>query len=150
MGRFLHFLETYHAGFTRKMYGKENHADVYKDPSHKELHASSHDGNTLAWLHHSHMYSFNPHHTRHYDVKPHIGINHHDKHEGIALDIHHHKKEAHVTVTDSTKNSKWHHNPDLKKHIENHPQLKKHFKKVHVNYYDEDIHGPWHEMKHGA
>lgn len=149
MGKFKQFIsEVYHVGFTRRMYGKENHADVYKNPTHKELHTTTNnDGNTLAWLHHEHMYSFHPQQTRHLDTKEHAGINPHDSHhEGISLDIHHDKKEAHVMVTDSTK-GKWRHNPDIKHHIQSHPELKKHFKKIHVSYHDEDIHGDWHKMK---
>jgi len=50
-------------------------------------------------------------------------------------------------VTDSSKRTKWYHNPEVAEVIRNYPYLNKMWDDIEVDYYDSDIVGDWEEMK---
>jgi hypothetical protein len=136
--------EAFHAAFKTKYgQGEGKTTEVHKNPTRKEIHGSTQYDDVGGFLHHNDLYTFNRMHSLHHEVRDHIGADHHH----LPVVISHRGKEAHVQVTDNSRHSKWHHNPDTEHYIRNHPQIKKHFKDVSVSYYDEDIHGNWSHMK---
>lgn len=54
---------------------------------------------------------------------------------------------AGVIVTDASKFTKWHHNPEVAELIEDHRGLSRVFPNVFVSYHDEDIVGDWADVK---
>jgi hypothetical protein len=117
--------------------------DVYKNPSRKELHHNSRDGESRVWLHGEHAYNWHPDRALHSHVKDHMKLDN----KAVPLHMYHDKKEAHIVVTDASRHGDHHHSPDVKDHIKNHPWIKRHFDHVHVSYYDDAIHGAWHKDK---
>jgi hypothetical protein len=125
--------------------------DVYKNPGHSQLSRSTlkfkpidETGNTRVFLHGNDAYTFNPNHALHHDVQTHLGLDD----SRIPLSIYHNHKDAEIEVTDNSKRTKWHHSPEVRAAILNHPWIKKTFPgEKNVSYYDEAIDGPWHEMK---
>jgi hypothetical protein len=55
-------------------------------------------------------------------------------------------KELYVNVTDATKNSVWHHNPDIGEFIESNKYLSRKWSSFDINFYDEAIYGDWRDM----
>jgi hypothetical protein len=64
----------------------------------------------------------------------------------IPLVIYHNHKDAVFDVTDNSRLTKWHHSPEVRAAILNHPWVKKTFPgEKSVSYHDEAIVGPWHK-----
>lgn len=118
--------------------------DVYKNISRKELikfgkdvdNISSYllsNGDIYSWKHDFHINIMR-------NMKPKI------PQDAIPVIIYFYRNEAEVTVTDSSKGTKWHHNPNAAKAIKSHRHMNKLFKKINVSYYDDAIVGDWEEL----
>jgi hypothetical protein len=128
------FAEEFHNAFINR---SNSTSEIFKNPSRQELHDSSYkdklDGRLTGhkevglWLHGKDMYSFNRMGVLHAEAKHHIDFKDSGDHP-LSLYVYHHGKEASAVVTDASRNTSWHHNPETRDYVLNHPQLKKHFK----------------------
>lgn len=157
MGAFRKFVELNESLVSTYINRDRMQVPIHKNPSRKTLNmeASYHTDGTAhgpkesgIFLHNNDMYAFDRGGTLHGEIARHMGIDPDGKHaaegrEHLPIYLSHHGDEAHAHVTDASRRTKWHHNPETADYIRNHPQLKKHFKHISVSYYDEDIHGDW-------
>ena len=146
MSYILSVLEAFHSTMPGPQWGfgaAQPPTDVYKNPGHSELRKSTtKDGHVRVFLHGKDAYTFSPNHALHYNVQKHLGLDD----NRMSLSVFHNHKDASIRITDDTKGTKWHHSPDAKSAILNHPWIKKTFKgNKDIDYYDEDIVGPWHK-----
>ena len=120
--------------------------NVYKNPSMMELKGVAEDhpledaGWVGSWLVGNDWYVWSYNDALHYDIEKQLGIQ-----NGIPLSIAFNDRKAFVVVTDSSKRTNWHHNPDVADAIRNHPHLGSQFNIEDISYYDEAIVGSWHE-----
>lgn len=148
MKTFIEFLnEAWHSSMAPASWSKsKEQSDVYQNPSRSELKGVSNHGSAPMFLHGDNAYTWDRYKSGlHAHAAGHIFGKDHEHENAIPVEVHHDGKEAYFHVTDYSKKTKWHHSPDVKSAIENHPWVKKNFKKVDVGYYDHDIEGDWHE-----
>ena len=126
---------------------KGDHIPVYIDPTFEELESLIADDFTFpeyvrAWLDNQHCYVWNTFKGLHFSVNKHLGLK-----NGIPVLLYFNRQEVDVLVTDQSRTTKWHENPQVAKIINSHPYLKKMWKKINVNYYNDAIVGDWSKLK---
>lgn len=119
---------------------------IFQDPNPKELNSILEHDEVRAFLLPEHVLAWNVFSSVHYQVSQDLKLGK----DAIPVILHFipGQKLTGVTVTDFSRNTKWHHNPEVYWKILNHPfvKLKGMGETVEVGYYDEAIVGAWHEV----
>ena len=128
--------------------------DLFVNPSPKELEESSYKSTARKgereigiWIDGEKVYTFDRYGFLHNEAAEHIDF----VDEPISLYVTYWKQgimpyEAYIMVTDATRHSKWHHNPELYNFLIEHSELNRLFKIEEISYYDESIVGNWAEL----
>lgn len=129
--------ESFHKGFHQ--YGKA--VEVFKNPSRAEFQECTAHQSNRAFLVGDDMYVWHVYSAVHQQVREALGLGEDAIPVLIYGDLP--SKSAIVLVTDNSRHTKWHHNEAVNEEIMTCGHLKKLFSDIEINYYDEDIVGPW-------
>jgi hypothetical protein len=119
-----------------------NHIPIYLDPTFEELESLNTADVVRAWLDNQHCYAWKAGSGLHFSVNQHLELK-----NGIPVYLYFDRQEVDVQITDQSRNTKWHENPQVARKIRSHPYIKKMWKKVMVSYYNDAIVGDWAKRK---
>jgi putative N-acetylmannosamine-6-phosphate epimerase len=131
-------------GTVREQWKRENpDTDVFINPTRKELKEILHRRDDFAAIipNDKDFIAFKGD-TLHQSVREQLKL----KKDIITVRCYMWNTDIDIQVTDNTKNTKWHHNPDIKDAIEDNKYINKTFTNVEISYYDEAIVGDWSEL----
>lgn len=121
-----------------------NNITIYSDPSRKELAqlARTYHDAVCAMLYKDELYVWT--NGLHYHVKEHFNMGK----DFVSMMLYINRGMiSGIGITDTTKPTKWHENPNLKKYLFTHKRLAmKLAPDANIHYYNQDVVGPWHDM----
>lgn len=120
--------------------------EVFVNPSRKEIREISQDFDSVrAFIDGDQLYVWNPTIALHQEIRDHFKLGK----DALSLILYLHKgKVTDAQVTDNSKQSIWHHNPEVADFIFNSPALVGiKDSSMTVSYYDESIVGDWLELE---
>ncbi len=127
-------------------YAKEKYAEVYEHPSAKEMAFCLRSGDCRAFLDGGRLIVWPPLDSIHHNVREQLHLGR----DAIPLYLYGHQgRVVSVTVTDDSRDTKWHHNPAVVEEILNHSELSRFFDdaNIEIGFYDEAIVGNWLELE---
>ena len=134
------FVHSFEADYGRgKMY-----VEVFKNPTTREFNECKPHYEVGALLKDNDIYVFNREKAYHKNVMTQMKLE--DAMSILIMPDNTSATRMDILVTDATKNTKWHHNPNTEQFIRSHPFFKR--KQIdHIMYWDEDIVGDWSKLK---
>ncbi len=141
--------EEFYDSFVNVIFNLEHVVEIYKNPTRKEMSELLKVGSSdflRGYITDNALYVWHPSVGLHHSVREHMGL---DKNKvlGIYLFYHPaHHNDIDVQVTDSTKGTKWHHNPNVADWIRARPFWWINPADIVISYYDEDEVGEWEDM----
>lgn len=132
--------EKYQAGFSG-IKGAE--VAIYRNPTTKEWKDCDEYGEVRAFIVGDDVLVWNPFTAVHQMVRDHLSLGN----DAISVSIGGmFRNEAYINVTDNTRNTPWHHNPEVIAAIRQCAFIRTHFTSVEIGFYDEAIVGPWDDL----
>ncbi len=116
---------------------------IYRNPTAKEWKDCDEYGEVRAFIVGDDVFVWNPFTALHQMVRDHLSLGN----EAISVSIGGmFRNEAYINVTDNTRNTPWHHNPEVIAAIRQCAFIRTHFTSVEIGFYDEAIVGPWNDL----
>lgn len=141
--------EKFYDSFVNVIYGHRHDVEIYKNPTRGELSALIKDSSSdflRAYLTSDSLYVWEPSTGLHYSIREHMGL---DKNKVLGIYLFYnpsHHNDIDVQVTDSTKGTKWFHNPNVAGWIRSRPVWWSNPDDIVVSYFDEAEVGEWEDM----
>lgn len=122
---------------------RQTTVEIFKNPTKKELNSINSENLIRGLLTEDSLFVWNAYDSIHYEVSQHLNLNY-DNSVGIYLWYSPAESDISVQVTDYNREGRWHHNPELKDWILNHPAWWT--TDIDVSYYDETVVGKWEDI----
>lgn len=130
-------IEKYQTGFKGI---KGEMADIFRNPTTKEWRECEQYNEVRGMVVGDDLLIWNPYTAVHQMVRDELNL----PREAIPLTIMGILRgEAHVTVTDNSAQTPWHHNPEVARAIRSCGYVQNNFTDIEISYYDESIVGDW-------
>ena len=146
MREWINLVETFVTGF-KTTYSRANEppCEIFKNPTRAEYKiCSANNSNVRAFLVGPDIYIWNSYTALHQTVREHLQLS-----PDVIPIVLYGKigSESLAEITDNTRHTPLWHSPDVGSMVKRHPWLNKAFKEIEVHYYDQDIEGPWDELR---
>lgn len=141
--------EEFYDSFINTIYNQKHMVEIYKNPTRKELAELSEpeEGAIIrAYLTNDSLYAWKPSTGLHGSIRDHMGL---DKNKALGIYLFYnpaYHNDIDIQITDSTKGTKWHHNPNVAEWIRLRPVWWINPKNITISYYDEAIVGKWEDL----
>ena len=137
--------ETFLTSFER-LGRPDDYVEIFINPPQREMEKCKTNGMVGAMITDTDCYIWNRNKTIHDTIRRFLIYKKYDVKDAISILLYFKGNNFDVFVTDNTRNTKWHHNKNIRNFIVNHPFFK--YKKImKISYYDEDIVGKWDDSK---
>jgi hypothetical protein len=126
--------------------GRNGQVDVFKNPSRRELQSLVQHDTVRMFLDNGDVLAWKPYDALHGELIFQAGEDLGMTRDALPILLYCHGREAHCSVTDYSKQTKWFHNPTTAAIIMQNRYLRSMFSTITVSYFDDDIVGVWTEL----